>query len=166
MPKDEQQQSDPKGSDDTQQQASTETEAPKPAPPARDETDWKAESRKWEQRAKENSKAAERLAEIENASKTEAQRAADAQKAAEERAVAAEARATRREIALEFKLDAKDARLLDSLTDEDAMRSLAERLATPEEPAPVGVRVDQSGRQATTKPDEDELARAFFGLGT
>ena len=41
------------------------------------ETDWKAEARKWEQRAKENSEAAKRLAEIEEASKTEAQKQAE-----------------------------------------------------------------------------------------
>src|SRR5690606_27453783 len=41
------------------------------------ETDWKAEARKWEARAKENSEAAKRLAEIEEASKTEAQKQAE-----------------------------------------------------------------------------------------
>lgn len=113
-------------------------EAPKPQPPARasekpaDEgTDWKAEARKWEQRAKENSTAAARLAEIEDASKTEAQRAAEAQAVAEQRAVAAEARALRREVALEHSLTTDDAALLDGITDEDAMRALAARLATP-----------------------------------
>lgn len=119
-------------------------EAPKPQPPAREAekgeegTDWKAEARKWEARAKENSTAAARLAEIEDASKTEAQKAAEARKAAEERAIAAEARALRREVALDPKgdgsspaLSAADAALLDGITDEDAMRALAARLATP-----------------------------------
>lgn len=50
---------------------------PVQTPPAQ-ETDWKAEARKWESRAKENSSAADRLAEIEEASKTEAQKQADA----------------------------------------------------------------------------------------
>lgn len=48
-----------------------------PEAPAAPEPDWKAESRKWEQRAKENKAAAERLAEIEEASKTEAQKQAE-----------------------------------------------------------------------------------------
>lgn len=53
------------------------TEAPAaPEAPAQ-ETDWKAEARKWESRAKENSAAAQRLAEIEEASKSEAQKAAE-----------------------------------------------------------------------------------------
>lgn len=45
-----------------------------PVVPAEDKTDWKAESRKWEARSKENSAAAQRVAEIDEASKTEAQK--------------------------------------------------------------------------------------------
>lgn len=52
---------------------------PAPEPPAQeDRTDWKAESRKWEQRAKANSDAAKRLHDIEESQKTEAQKQADA----------------------------------------------------------------------------------------
>jgi hypothetical protein len=50
------------------------------------ETDWKAEARKWEARAKENISAASRLAEIEEASKSEAQKLADRAAAAEKTA--------------------------------------------------------------------------------
>ena len=50
---------------------------PAPAPVAPAATDWKAEARKWEARAKENAEAAKRLAEIEEASKTEAERQAE-----------------------------------------------------------------------------------------
>jgi len=56
---------------------------PAPVEPAKDETDWKAEARKWEARSKENSTAAARLAEIEEASKTEAQKQAEALAAAQ-----------------------------------------------------------------------------------
>lgn len=56
------------------------------------ETDWKAEARKWEQRAKDNSTAAARLAEIEEASKSEAKKVAERLKAAEDKAAAYEAR--------------------------------------------------------------------------
>lgn len=45
--------------------------------PAASETDWKAEARKWESRAKENAEAAKRLAEIEESAKTEAQKQAE-----------------------------------------------------------------------------------------
>lgn len=43
-------------------------------PPAAEETDWKAEARKWETRAKDNSDAAARLKEIEDAQRTEEER--------------------------------------------------------------------------------------------
>ena len=116
--------------DEPAQQDAPETpqDAPKPTPPAREAdegTDWKAEARKWEQRAKANADAATRLAQIEDASKTEAQRAAEAQAAAEERAAEAEARALRRDVALEHSLTKDDAALLDGITDEDVMRALA-----------------------------------------
>lgn len=112
---------------------------PKPQPPAQgadkgqptpqDPTDWKAEARKWESRAKENSEAAKRLAEIEDANKTEAQKNAERLSAAEKRAAEAEARVLRRDVALEHKLSKEDAALLDNLTDENAMKALAVRLA-------------------------------------
>lgn len=47
-------------------------------PPVKPETDWKAEARKWETRAKENTAAAKKLAAIEEASKSEAQKQAEA----------------------------------------------------------------------------------------
>lgn len=49
----------------------------KPKETPAQEPDWKAEARKWEKRAKENSDAAQRLAEIEEANKTEAQKQAE-----------------------------------------------------------------------------------------
>jgi|SRR5690554_675070 len=47
-----------------------------------DTTDWKAEARKWEQRAKANTEAAERLQALEDAQKSEAQKQQDALAAA------------------------------------------------------------------------------------
>ena len=47
-----------------------------------DTTDWKAEARKWEQRAKANTDAAERLQALEDAQKSEAQKQQDALAAA------------------------------------------------------------------------------------
>ncbi|MBV9292639.1 MAG: hypothetical protein JO222_09330 [Frankiales bacterium] len=73
---------------------------PKPEDPPEDKTDWKAEARKWEERAKENRDKAKKLDDLEAANATElekAQKAADdaaAQvKAANERAVRAEIKA-------------------------------------------------------------------------
>ena len=49
------------------------------------ETDWQAEARKWEKRAKENKSAADKLAEIEESKKTEIQKAAERAEQAEKR---------------------------------------------------------------------------------
>ena len=74
----------------------TEVEAPAEAPAQ--EVDWKAEARKWEQRAKENSTAAKRLSEIEEASKTEAQKLAERAEAAEKALAEAQADALRSKV--------------------------------------------------------------------
>jgi hypothetical protein len=51
------------------------TEQPTEQQPTEDSTDWKAEARKWEQRAKENKQAAAELEKQRQASMTEAERA-------------------------------------------------------------------------------------------
>lgn len=57
-----------------------------PATPETDTTDWKAEARKWEARAKENRTAAEKLAQLEDANKSETEKLADKLTQAEQRA--------------------------------------------------------------------------------
>ena len=79
--------------------APAETPSPKPAEPAQDTTDWKAEARKWESRSKENSTAAQRLAEIEEEKKTDEQRVTDRIAVAEKRAAELEAKAAASEVA-------------------------------------------------------------------
>jgi hypothetical protein len=69
-----------------------------PKPPAK-ETDWKAEARKWEQRAKENSKAAEELQKLEDAKKSELERERERADKAEARARELEEAQTRRDLA-------------------------------------------------------------------
>lgn len=103
--------------------AAAQAQDPKP-----DEIDWKAKARDWEKRAKANATAAQRLAEIEEASKSEADKVTERLAKAEKAVQEAEARALRREIALDHKLSKDDAALLDAITDEDAMRLLAGRL--------------------------------------
>lgn len=76
---------------------------------------------------------AAKLDEIEESQKSEAEKAADRLAKAEQRAAEAEAKVLRREIALEHSLSKDDAELLDGLTDEAAMRRLAERLAAASE---------------------------------
>lgn len=156
------------------------TVTPTPAPPAQaapeapkvDETDWKAEARKWEDRAKANKEAADRLASIEEASKSEAQKAADRAAAAEKKAVEAEAKVARRDVAIEHKLSKEDAALLDTITDEAAMRALAARLSTAQADADAerkrtGGIAPKEGGSADTKTkadsDEREFVRGLFG---
>lgn len=112
------------------------TEPARVTPEPADTTDWKAEARKWEDRAKLNKTAADTLAALEEANKTEAQKLTDRATAAELKATEselkateAEARALRRDVALEHKLTKEDAALLDGMAGEDAMRALAARLA-------------------------------------
>ena len=67
--------------------SSTPVEA-SPAPAQ--EIDWKAEARKWEGRAKENSTAAQKLAEIEESKKSETQKLQEQLTALQDRAATAE----------------------------------------------------------------------------
>lgn len=77
------------------------------AAPAQDATDWKAEARKWEKLAKDNSNAAKRLTEIEEASKTELQKAQERADAAEKRAAEFESRDQRAKWAADIVKDSK-----------------------------------------------------------
>ena len=128
------------------------------------EVDFKAESRKWEARAKENAGAAARLAEIEDAAKSDAQKAADREAAATKRADEAEARVIRRDVALEHGLSKDDAALLDGLTDETAMNTLAARLAVVSDKNSKKNVVPREGDNPTPADSKEAQARAFFGI--
>ena len=146
----------------------TPTDAPKPTLPAQapedgsqpeqkvDETDWKAKARDWEKRAKENKTAAERLAVLEEANKTEAQKSADRLAVAEKDAVDARAEATRYKIATEFKLSTEDAAALEHVSSEDGMRLVAGRLAARDtDRKKQGNVVPNEGK--TTQPGTDDM---------
>jgi len=141
------------------------TDAPTPEPKV--DIDWKAEARKWEQRAKEYKPSADRLAEIEEANKTEAQKATEKTVAAERRAAEAEAKVARRDVALEHKLSKEDAALLDDITDEDAMRRLAARLAGAEsDKKKPGQHVPGEGKNPAAKADPNvQFLRQMTGQG-
>jgi len=145
-------------------------EAKAAADAARDAGDelatWKAEARKWEAQAKANAEAAKRLAELEDANKTEAEKVAERLANAEREATEAKATALRLSIALEHKLDETDAALLDKLTDEDAMRALAARLAAAqvEEKATRPPRPDPNqGRNGAAPTNTADLFAATVG---
>lgn len=96
----------------------------------------KGHSRKWEDRAKANLEAKNELDALKREKMTDAEKAqADRESLdariseAEDRAVTAEAALARYKVATEFGLSAEDAEALSSITDETALRALAERLA-------------------------------------
>lgn len=66
-----------------------------------DDTDWKAESRKWEKRAKDNADAAKRLAEIEDAKKSEQDKLNEQLEAARREGTEAKTTALKMDVALD-----------------------------------------------------------------
>lgn len=132
--------------------------------PQVEETDWKAEARKWEQRAKENKGAAEELAQIKDAQKSEAERAADALAQAQADAESARAELLRYRVAAEHGItDADDIALFLTGTDEDTLTRQATRLAerTVAEPRPRSPRPDPN--QGRSGPGTASTADQFAG---
>ena len=126
-------------------------------------------SRKWEERAKANKEKAEQAealaTEIETLS-TKVTEAETARDEAVQRAEAAEATVARLTVAMEFGLTADDAKALASVTDETALRALAERLAaaTPRGPRPIPEQGRRSEKPAPTSA-KDAFAEVFERLG-
>lgn len=115
------------------------SEAPIDEAPAQEsenvEVDWKAKfeeqkqhSRRWESRAKENASAAEKLAELEKAQMTEAEKANQRLVEAERKAQEAEARAIRYQVATEKGLSKDDADLFLTGTDAETIARQADAL--------------------------------------
>lgn len=126
-----------------------------------EETDWKAEARKWENRAKTNLSAAKanegaakRLAEIEEANKTEAEKIAARAEAAEKRAAELELRATRAEVAASKGVPAD---LLAGSTQEELEASADALLTFKGESAPPS---------PFPKADPSQGAKGVIGTGT
>lgn len=97
---------------------------------------WKAFSRKWEERAKENDEARKRLDELENANKSELEKSQASieelkQELAEAREALSKADADRLklDIASEFKISKDDRELFLTASDEETLRKQAEALA-------------------------------------
>jgi len=117
-PKPDEKQDDPHGKDDD-------------APPDTDgehdykagEAKWRAMSRKHEAQAKTNADAAKKLADMEDADKSELQKATDRAAAAEKLAAGSEARATRYEVAAELGIYAKHLKYLTGSTKEEIEES-------------------------------------------
>lgn len=155
---------------DDQQQAGTEPtgdETTDQQPPAQeDTTDWKAEARKWETRAKTNKGKADQFDQLQQASKTEEQKQADRLADLETSAKTATAKALRLEIALDLGLPkAWAGRLQGDTEDElraDAKAILADLKApTPPVASPPKERPGLPGSQAAPQepsPDPKKIA--------
>ena len=155
----------------------TATEAETPAEPAQaeqespqtEETDWKAEARKWEQRAKENRSAADELAAIKEAQKTDAERAAEALTKAQAEAKQATAELLRyRTAAAHGITDAEDIELFLTGADEETLQRQAKALAArnaasagPRAPRP-DPNQGRSGDSAATTAEQFGAALAPF----
>lgn len=105
------------------------------------------EAAKYRTEAKANAEAAERLAQIEEANKTEAQKLADRLAAAEKAATDAQRDALRFRIASRFQISDEDADLFLTGGDEDTLTKQAERLAA---------RNDEAGKPRTPRPDPNQ----------
>ncbi|MDM8270548.1 hypothetical protein [Thermophilibacter provencensis] len=144
----------------------TETEAAQPTP-AEPERDWKAEyekvlaqSRKWEQRSKDNAAAAKELEALKDASKTDAEKLADATKRAEkaeEKLAEYERKAERAAIVVEVAAaKGVDAEWLGRMAGDDrkAIEANADYIATKLSGAPIYPSVLDNGHsKAPTKSD-------------
>ena len=154
------------------------TDAPATDAPATDTPDaaqkptetvefWKQKAREQEKRAKENATAAQRLAEIEDAQKSEADKATERLAAAEKAADDARREATRYKIATEFKLAEEDAAVLEHVVSEEGMRLVAGRFAAlTATPGGRGSNyVPREGTPSTPPSDSSDraLVRSLFG---
>lgn len=119
-------------SDTTAEAAATETEASTEQSEQQKPTEtvdfWKQKAREQEKRAKENATAAQRLAEIEQSQKSEAEKTADRIKQLETEATSARRDALRFRVASEFGIASERAELLLTGSDEETMRRQAEAL--------------------------------------
>jgi hypothetical protein len=126
---------------------------------------WKQKAREQEKRAKENAKAADRLAEIENASKTEAEKAEARMRELEADAAAARVEALRFRVASEYGIDGERAELLLTGSDEETMKKQAQALAQEsDQRKKQGNRVPSEGTiPSPAKPDEmRDFTRKLF----
>jgi hypothetical protein len=129
---------------------------------------WKQKAREQEKRAKDNADAAKRLAEIESAQKSEAEKAADAIAEARRDAEQARMETQRYKIATEFELEADDVAALEHAASEEGMRLIAERLAANKtERKKNGNHVPREGSTSQAQPDERSVFADFLtGQGT
>lgn len=147
--------------------APTDQPADEPQKPTETVEFWKQKAREQEKRAKENSSAAKRLAEIEEANKTEAQKTADALAAAQRDAETARAEALRYRIASKHQVSDEDAELFLTGTDEETLTRQAQRLTERAAAQKKGGNtVAREGTNPTSAPnDEKTFVSELFRAG-
>lgn len=149
----------------TESTTTTETEsAPNPAETVEF---WKQKAREQEKRAKANADAAKRLADIEEAQKSEAEKAADRLRQIEAERDEARRDALRFKVASKFGIVDEDADLFLTGSDEETLTKQAERLAKhSSDRKKNGNVVPREGSTSTAVPDDERAtARALFGNG-
>lgn len=141
-----------------------------------DNTDWKAEARKWEDRAKANRKeaddnkgAAQRLADLENASKSEADKTADRITSLEKQLAEASRSALVARIQATHGISDEDADLFLTGSDKEAIEKQAARLAArtseQKKQGNVARREGDAKNKNEGKPEQEwrESVRTLFG---
>ncbi|MDH6283222.1 hypothetical protein [Prescottella agglutinans] len=123
------------------------------------------EAAKYRTKANANADAARRLAEIEDANKSESQRLSDALAAAERDRDSARTEALRLRIATKYGISDEDADDLLTGSDEETLTRQAERLTAREsDRKKQGNHVPREGTNPTATPNEERtFVREFFG---
>ena len=129
---------------------------------------WKQKAREQEKRAKENADAAKRLQEIEDANKSEAQKAAERIQQLEAEIAGAQRDALRFKVASKYGIGDEDVDLFLTASDEETLTKQAERLAgRSDQQKKRGNYVPSEGKTPTAKENaEREFARNLFGGGS
>jgi hypothetical protein len=146
---------------------SEEVEVPTPQGGEQQETDWKSEARKWEQRAKANKTAADELEQLKQSQLTEQQKAqAKAEKLQKELdafKTQQQQAEWRSQVAQEAKIPSELAGVLkgDSL---EELQENAKLVSSALHPAPKAPRVPGVDRQPESKPsDQQSFINQLFG---
>lgn len=138
----------------TETEATTEQTETEPSKPTETVEFWKAKAREQEKRAKENADAAKRLAEIDESTKTEAEKAAARLAELESERDRAVADALRFKVASKYGIGDEDADLFLTASDEETLTKQAERLSKREdERRQQGNRAPREGGTPQVKTD-------------
>lgn len=146
-------------------EAQAPTEATEGSAPAQDATDWKSEARKWEARAKENKEAADALAALEEAKKTEEQKLQERLIAAEKLASQSAAEALRFKVLANAGIPEEYQDLVVGSTEEDltAAASKVKALVAANQPAPQQARftIPSEGTSPALALNDDGIEQAL-----